>query len=167
MSIPVFVSCPSTLTEQQEQVRRLLRIELEHLRLEPRTLGRSDYPINNPLKEVKVLAKHCSGGVILGFSQVLVTSGILKPDTEQQKEIQNRRLASPWNDLEAGILFALGIPLLVFCEDGVSGGVFDLGTGDLFIHSMPGASPSEETLDGVKGILLRWYGQVQQHYYRD
>lgn len=44
---------------------------------------------------------------------------------------------SPWNHLESGILFGLHLPLLVFAEEGVSGGVFDRGVTDVFIHRMP------------------------------
>jgi hypothetical protein len=35
--------------------------------MEPRTLGRGEYPKDYPLKEVYVIAKHCCGGIILGF----------------------------------------------------------------------------------------------------
>jgi hypothetical protein len=35
--------------------------------MEPRTLGRGEYPKDYPLKEVYVTAKHCCGGIILGF----------------------------------------------------------------------------------------------------
>ena len=31
----------------------------------------------------------------------------------------------------------MGLPLLVFKEDGISGGVFDSGVTDVFIHKMP------------------------------
>src|SRR5437660_3411049 len=37
--------------------------------LEPRAPGRSDYPTELPLREVLLVARHCSGGVILGFEQ--------------------------------------------------------------------------------------------------
>src|SRR5437667_6805088 len=47
-----------------------------------------------------------------------------------------------WNNLEAGILFGLGLPILIFKEDGISGGVFDNGVTDVFIHKMPVAKPS-------------------------
>jgi hypothetical protein len=48
--------------------------ELDRLKLEPRAIGRSDYPTDLPLREVLVLARHCSAGVILGFEQPRVES---------------------------------------------------------------------------------------------
>lgn len=46
--------------------------------LEPRALGRSDYPTELPLREVLVIAKHCAGGIILGFEQYRSLDGIDK-----------------------------------------------------------------------------------------
>ena len=75
MRIPVFVSCPTALNRAQNAARQRLIREIEQLGLEPRALGRSDYPTDYPLREVAVIAKHCSGGVILGFEQIFVSAG--------------------------------------------------------------------------------------------
>ena len=72
MKIPVFVSCPTTLREEKQLGRKIILDELDRLELEPRALGASDYPTDLPLREVYVLAKHCAGGVILGFEQIQV-----------------------------------------------------------------------------------------------
>ena len=46
-------------------------------------------------------------------------------------------IPSPWNHLEAGILFGLRLPILIFRDTGITGGVFDPGVSDVFIHEMP------------------------------
>jgi hypothetical protein len=79
MRIPVFVSCPTTLNKKQDESRDRVVSELGRLQLEPRALGRSDYPSDCPLREVAVIAKHCSGGIILGFQQFVATAGTWKP----------------------------------------------------------------------------------------
>ena len=66
MRIPVFVSGPTKLNKSQDRSRDRIMRELARLQLEPRALGRSDYPSDFPLREVFVIAKHCSGGIILG-----------------------------------------------------------------------------------------------------
>ena len=68
MLIPVFVSMPNTLSNKQDAAQRLVLRELGHHGIEARTLGQTDYPTSFPLREVLTLAKHCSGGLILGFS---------------------------------------------------------------------------------------------------
>src|SRR5688572_15501585 len=79
MKIPVFVSCPSKLNAAQDRSRDRIVRELTRLQLEPRALGRSDYPADCPLREVYFIAKHCSGGLILGFRQFSATAGLWKP----------------------------------------------------------------------------------------
>ena len=108
---------------------------LNDLQMEPRALGRDEYPKDYPLKEVYVIAKHCSGGIILGFEQILVIQGIRKRGTDEPKAIDNKKpvlIPTPWNHIEAGLLFGLRLPLLIFKEEGIEGGVFDHGITDVF-----------------------------------
>lgn len=90
----------------------------------------------------------------------------LNPEQEKKSE-EPRAFPTPWNNLEAGILFGLGLPLLVFREDGISGGIFDAGVSDVFIHKMPTSDPSEENRMGVRDVFLKWQARVREHYYRD
>jgi hypothetical protein len=164
--IPVFVSCPTSLSPEQESRRKVIVRELDRLALEPRALGRSDYPTNLPLREVLVIARHCSGGVILGFEQARMTAGVVKPGTPSERAVDEPiSQPTPWNHLEAGILFGLGLPLLVFREEAVSGGVFDNGVTDAFVHPIPRVGlrrPEREALDEV---FLKWGSRVREHYY--
>jgi hypothetical protein len=119
---------------------------LEELNLEPRALGRSDYPAEFPLREVFVIANHCAGGLILGFEQFQATSGTWKRGTKEERKVAPKGsilFPTAWNHLEAGILFGLGLPILIFREDGISGGVFDNGVTDVFVHKMPLTRPSK------------------------
>jgi hypothetical protein len=168
--IPVFVSCPSVLSAAQEKSLAVIHDELGRHDLEPRTLGRSDYPTDLPLREVYVLARHCSGGVILGFEQTYIEKGVRKRGTAGETTITpdaSERVCSPWNQLEAGILFALGLPMVVFKEHGVSGGVFDPGVSDVFVHDIPSAEVSDERRQAVvAGVIAKWQNSVKGHYYR-
>lgn len=168
MRIPVFVSCPTKLSAAQERSRERIVSELSRLQLEPRALGRSDYPSDCPLREVLVLAKHCSGGIILGFKQFTATAGMRKPGTRPAKPMkrgEQEHFPSPWNHLEAGILFGLGLPLLVFREDDLRGGVFDEGVTDVFVHDIPRSDIKGSNLEGFREVLLKWSAKVREHYY--
>lgn len=162
MKIPVFVSSPTLLSDSQRSVRQSIFSVLGNLNLEPRALGQSDYPTDLPLREVYVIAKHCAGGVILGFSQFFTSEGVSKPGTAKEKKIANVSYPSPWNHLEAGVLFSLGLPLLVFREEGIVGGVFDDGVTDVFVHPMPRDAESDV---GVKEVFLKWRSKVDRIYY--
>jgi hypothetical protein len=167
MKIPVFVSCPTLLNREQEAARKFLVEQLESFNLEARSLGRSDYPREFPLREVLVLARHCSGGVILGFSVFEASSGVWGKGTENEHAIQgNAHFPTAWNQLEAGILFSLGLPLLIFREPGINGGVFDNGVTDVFIHEMPNHLVSEHERSVLRDVLLKWHTAVSNHYYQ-
>ncbi|HEC93709.1 MAG TPA: hypothetical protein ENI51_12145 [Candidatus Atribacteria bacterium] len=167
MRIPVFVSCPTKLSKTQKDIKELIFKELEKYKLEPRTLGQSDYPIELPLREVFVLAKHCAGGLILGFKQFIANGGIWKPDTNEEKRIDNTvSFPTPWNHLEAGILYSLGLPLLVFKEEGIEGGIFDEGVTEVFVYKMPSLPLNENMKQQLSSIFLRWQGEVRKCYYK-
>lgn len=168
MKIPVFVSCPTSLSPGQEKSRNVIMSMLDDLQLEPRALGRSDYPKDVPLREVYVIAKHCHGGIILGYEQFQATAGTWKRGTKEKKPIKKSEsisFATPWNQLEAGILFGLKLPLLIFKEEDVFGGVFDVGTTEVFVHQTPPQKPSKQKLDELKQVFLKWQAEVNRVYY--
>ena len=155
--IPVFVSCPTMLNKKQESYNRKIDKILERFGLERRALGISDYPVDYPLKEVYAIAKHCAGGIILGFEQVYVENGVKKRGTDKEATISSAVFPTPWNHLEAGILYSLGLPLLIIKEKQVSGGIFDIGTSDKFIHNFD----SDLNLDAV---FASWSSNVYKKY---
>ena len=173
--IPVFVSVPSTLSTEQDSRRKIIMKLLDELQLEARALGRSDYAKDYPLKEVFLIAKHCAGGIILGFEQFYIEKGIEKRNVgngkekaigkDQDKNADNTLiLPTPWNHVEAGILFGLKLPLLIFKEEGIKGGIFDFGILDVFIHEMPPIVISDEKYAELKQVFLKWYGEVSRKY---
>jgi hypothetical protein len=158
--IPVFISCPTTLTKKQKDIRKFLLDLLDDLNMEPRALGRSDYPKDYPLKEVAIIATRCSGGIILGFEQMRVTKGKIKYGTTSEKNIKNEiLLPTPWNQIEAGILFGLKLPLLIFKESGITGGVFDHGITDAFVHTFPDKLDAHKKNE-IKQVIQKWFAEV-------
>jgi len=165
--IPVFISCPTSLNEEQNKQREVIIKILKDLQLEPRALGRSDYPKDFPLKEVYIIAKHCAGGIILGFEQLYVEEGIRKRNTSAESRILKGSpvsLPTPWNHLEAGILYGLKLPLLIFKEPAIEGGVFDYGITDAFINTMPPSNPGKSKIEELKQVIFKWYGLVSTKY---
>jgi hypothetical protein len=166
MDIPVFVSCPTSLNAHQQASRTIILRQLKRFNLEPRALGRSDYPTELPLREIMLLARHCSGGVILGFEQYRSLSGVHKPGTPEERRDDNEvRVPTPWNHLESGILFGLRLPILIFREHGIEGGAFDPGVSDVFIHEMPHSSDTKDRRDALSDVFLKWQADVRRHYY--
>jgi hypothetical protein len=117
---------------------------------------------------VLLIARHCSGGVILGFEQCRADSGVLKPGTSAEKRVSTPlTFPSPWNHLESGILFGLRLPILVFREEDITGGIFDNGVSDVFVHPIPSPDITGTAKAALKQVFQRWAGKVREHYYDD
>lgn len=147
--IPIFVSRPSSLDERQTVVHDLIMEEVRAAGLAPVSIGstssgygKSSY--QTPLREVLVAAKHCCGGLVLGFRD------------------RRRDDATPWNQIEGALMYGLGLPLLVFADPGVSSGVFDPGSHDMFVQPMP--LPDGEIAD-LRNVIQTWAGHVRSRYY--
>ncbi len=170
MKIPVFVSIPSKLSPAQNKVRESLFALLEEYRLDPRTLGQSDYPTQMPLREVVGIARRCAGALICGFEQhYAATVKVRRGYAHKKKEdatAKGVKYPTPWNHLEAGIIYTLGLPLLVFREPGVAGGIFDPGVTEAFVHEMPAVDRNGELPWGITDVFLKWQGRVREEYYR-
>jgi hypothetical protein len=51
-------------------------------------------------------------------------------------------------------------------ETGVdTGGVFDAGVTDVFVHKMPASRPTAKDLASLKEVVLKWYAKASAHYY--
>jgi hypothetical protein len=166
MLVPIFGSCPTDLSDDQGRIQRTILGELGRVGLEWRSLGTTDYPVGLPLREVLTLAKRCCGGLILGFSQFETTNGTWKRGTPFEVAQEGPvGFPTPWNGLEAGILFALGLPLLVFRDWNVKGGIFDPGVTDLFIHEMPPVRLSRPERKSLSEVMRKWAAKVHAKYY--
>ena len=157
----MFISKPNALTQDQNEFWGELKKHLRYRDLIPRTLGETDFPNCTPIQAVKELLSVCQGALVLGFTQVQVVEGYSKPATELQKAISNEFFPTPWNHIEAGMAFMQGLPLMIIREQGVSGGVFDVGITDRFVHQ---AELKSEWLNSEKFIqpFGDWAGDVMR-----
>lgn len=154
----IFVSRPTTRNTKQEQFLNHLDEIFERRNLQPVSLGQTDYPNKAPIQAIRDHMERCDGAMIVGLEQLRVVEGIEKPGAEDA-EVQDIRLPTPWNHIEAGMAFMLDLPILIMKEEGIKGGVFETGPSDRSIHE---AILSEEWLDSKKFTdpFNEWYEDV-------
>ncbi|MSP02734.1 MAG: hypothetical protein EXR07_17055 [Acetobacteraceae bacterium] len=91
------------------------------------------------------------------------------PEPEGEKSKKEKVYEhTPWNQLEAGIMFSFELPVLVFREDGIEGGVFDIGGHqDLFVQRMPDISELDDdhVKDKIQTLFQNWASDVKSRYY--
>jgi hypothetical protein len=122
----VFVSAPSVTDPSCRAIRELV---VGALRAENAAIEQVQPPYSGsaPMRSVATTMHGCWGVVIIGLPQLHVSEGRFRSGTAQAQELKDLRLPTPWNQIEAGMAAALGLPMLVI-SDGATGGVFDLGT---------------------------------------
>src|SRR5262245_41284621 len=116
--ISVFISRPLKLTASQTRSLRLIEHYIAELGFDPKTVD-AKMLIKFPFQKVHALARVCSEEVVLGF--------IKQTDLPERKKKSRASQTdpTPWNQIEADMLFSIDLPLLVFREPGVSGRIFD------------------------------------------
>jgi len=166
MRFPVFVSTPNCLSPKQQAVYDFILAELSQHSLEPYTLGQSHQPTQSPLHEVMIMARHVCGGVILGFEQFCATAGVSKPGTDRESKLGSPTyFPTPWNQLEAGVLYTVGVPLLILREPSIAGGIFDQGVSRWFTHTLPGAEELDHHRVVISSVIADWRGKVTERFY--
>ena len=127
----------------------------------------ADYSTDFPLREVLRAARNCYGGIILGFEQILKQTGTAQSGTPETTTPAPSPLPSPWNQLEAGVLFSLDLPIIVFKDAETSGGVFDAANNDVLVQPMPTLPLSSDDHKAMVEAIQRWRERVQARFDRD
>ena len=159
MKQSIFVSKPNSLSAAQAQFCDSFFNFIRARGFNPRTLGQTDFPNAAPINAVKSVLSECSGAIVLGLKQTLILEGLQKAETNDESALRNCYLPTPWNHIEAGMAFILGLPILILKEQGVQGGIFDAGSTDKFIHQ---AELSGEYLASQKFLqpFNEWQAEV-------
>lgn len=158
MKIPVFVSRPNQLTPDQDVVLGEIFAILADLSLIPRTLDQTDSPNGSTLKDVRTMVRRCFGGLVLGFAQEQATN----IERFKHETVPHKTYPSPWNQVEAGLLYASQLPTLVWREPAITGGVFDEGASESSVYTF---SPGFSRYDSVaQEVFSNWKTSVRDYY---
>lgn len=154
--VKVFLSRPSILNRAQELLldsvcKTLAANGCEFVQLLP-----AQYAQTNVLCSLTELVNECKGSVVLGFSSMHIKDGQFRPSTEQSHAVQDLRLATAWNHVEAGMALMKQIPVLVLSEVGVCDGVFDPTVNDPLIFR----SSFDEYLVAGSRVMESWLHAV-------
>ena len=158
----IFISKPNALNPNQIEFWECLKRMLGERNLRLRTLGETDYPNRAPTEAVRRVMSECQGCIILGFRPLHIFECVVKEGTEKEAKLSDFYLPTAWNHIEAGMAFMLDMPILIVHENGVSSGVFDLGSTDRFIHQ---ADLSENWLKSDQFLqpLNEWHEEVLKY----
>jgi predicted RNA-binding Zn-ribbon protein involved in translation (DUF1610 family) len=129
---------------------------LKSNRLNPRTIGSSDFPNESPLNDVINLMHKCEGTIVLGVPQIELKTGVIKG-----KDLDDiLDLGTEWNHIEAALAYSLEHPLLIIHHNTVKRGIFDRGTCNSYLHCVDMTDASWASTREITGALITWQDKL-------
>lgn len=116
MTIDVFLSVGRTSTPEQETFISAVEELLSSKGLRPRTVGRTDFTVQKPLRPILDLMESCSGAIIIAFERFHFERGVEFPGGPNWTPQADIRLPTVWNQIEATMAYTLGKPLLAVAD---------------------------------------------------
>lgn len=108
----VFVSMGTPYTEGYARFRDCLEQLLrDRCRVDPRIIGKNEYPAGTPIQHINDTMRTCNGVIIVAYERKRVQTGIEKPGGADQRTLKNEKFTTPWNHIESAIAYSLGLPL--------------------------------------------------------
>ena len=151
----VFLSQPAVLTVEQQVLVDRIAYLVEQGEVDVVRLRRQEYPASGSLGELRRLMGGCSGLVIVGVRQLTVADGTFRPGTPEEAQVRNVTLPTPWSQIEAGMAFALELPVLVVSDHLWNAGVFGIRDESSGLALVDLAASSMEEVDSRVREWLR------------
>jgi hypothetical protein len=85
--------------------------------VDPRIIGKNEYPSGNPLEHIRSKMRQCAGVIIVAYERKYLETGMEKRGAEaehKEQKLENRIYTTPWNHIESAIAYSLGLPLYIF-----------------------------------------------------
>jgi hypothetical protein len=124
----IFLSVGKTSTPAQEDFVRAIEGYLQANGFVPQTVGRTYFSSLQPLKTIDALMNECCGTIIVAFERLYAAEAVERRGSAQQHTLNNVKLPSVWNQIEATMAYVRGHPLLVIVEQGIkSEGLLEKG----------------------------------------
>jgi hypothetical protein len=158
--VDVFVSVGGTATAAQEAFVRAVEDRLRAEGIAPHTVGRNTFSSDAPLRTVTELLGRCSGAVVIAFERKYFAQGIEKRGAPGESVLSDIRLPTPWNQIEAAMAYANGLPLMVIVESGLHCEGLLEPTNEWYVQRVPLNSSALSTAE-FNGILSSWKQKMQ------
>ncbi|KAA2223899.1 hypothetical protein [Chryseobacterium sediminis] len=153
----VFISHPTPHNKYQEVFLSHIRSELEKHELHPINLGINNWSFKSPLQPIKDLIDNCVAAIIIGLERHHCYIGYEKEFTKHSKETTHKYTSSPWVQIEAGMAYQAGLPLLILKENIIySEGIFDPQVSDSFVFDFELRKMQKQLSPEIKEIILSW-----------
>lgn len=158
-TINIFVSVGAAANSKQEDFIRAIEDRLRSEGLVPHTVGRNTFTSGAPLKAIIELLDQCNGAAVVALERSFFPDGVEKRDGPKERRLNEVRLPTPWNQIEAAMAYDRGLPVLMIVEAGLkSEGLLESGY-DWFVQWIE-PEASALTTPEFNGILASWKSDI-------
>jgi hypothetical protein len=161
--VKVFISVGRTSTPAQEEFVSAVEKYMLSDGVEPLALGRNYWSSQQPLKAIDELMHQCSGAAIIAFERLRIVQAIDRRGSDAEAHIADVALPTVWNQVEAAMAYARGLPLLVLVQEELrTEGLLETGY-DWYVKRMPldAAAVSDREFCG---IFKDWRSRVERFH---
>lgn len=162
----VFLSYPNPIMQEQLDFINLLKEHLRSRGFEPRTLGVSDYDMQEPLAAIRQIMLESNGVIAIAFRRYYVEKGASKYGSNLgavEQRIDGKWFTSPFCQIEPAMAYQLGLPLLILREKGVvDDGILERGVAGTYLPEFD-VFAKQNYLDSEewRQIFAVWEGYVR------
>lgn len=162
----VFLSYPTPIMQEQIDFINLLKEHLKMRGFEPRTLGVSDYDMQEPLAAIRQIMLESNGVITIAFRRYYIEKGASKYGSNigiNEQTIDSMWFTSPYCQIEPAMAYQLGLPLLILREKGViADGILERGVSGTYLPEFD-LSSNRNYLDSDEWqqIFAIWEGYVR------
>jgi hypothetical protein len=163
MAMKIFLSVGRASSQAQEDFVRAIEGYLQANGFIPQTVGRTYFSSLQPLQTVDTLMRECCGTIIVAFERVFLVEAIERRGSAQQTALNDVKLPTVWNQIEAAMAYMRGHPLLVIVERGIkSEGLLEKGY-DWYVQWVELDQAAFTTAEFV-GVFADWRRRAEQYY---
>ncbi|WP_350096920.1 hypothetical protein [Imperialibacter sp.] len=159
--VNVFISHPTPYNKYQEGFLSLIDLELKKHRLNPTNLGKNNWSFRSPLKPIKEIMDTCVAAIVIGLERHHSFIGYEKEFSKDAKEMIHKYSSSPWIQIEAGMAFQSGLPILILKESKVFGeGILDPQISDSFVFEFELKKLQKRLSPELEEIINSWVKHI-------
>lgn len=165
--IPIFLSYPKPFKDNQRGFIKQVYDYLDSRGFAGRTLGVTDYDMQEPLTAIRRLMLECNGLITIALRRVYIEKGEGKPLSdvdEKSYSLNDKWLTSPYCQIEPAMAFQIGLPILIFRELGViDEGILERGVTGTYLPEIDINKSLDTYLKGEewKQLIGSWEGHVR------
>ncbi|SEO20303.1 hypothetical protein [Mucilaginibacter sp. OK283] len=157
MPIDIFISHPTPYNSHQEKFLHLLEAYLQSYDLNPINLGKENWSHKSPLLPIKELINKCQAAVIVGMERYHSYIGYEYEFSKRKTEFVHRYTSTAWIQIEAGMAYQKGLPLLILKErELVKEGILDPLNSEFFVFDFNINEVQKQLPENMQKVIDNW-----------